>query len=107
MAYGLPSGGRDVLRYTDRLIESSKPDNRAVVIASINEVLKISLDQWRITEDPRYLELILRATDRLTKLLRLSEAEGPVVVEGLDTATLVDVVRRDLLELEARLGPGD
>lgn len=104
MVYGLPAGGREVLRYTDLLIETQKADNRGVVITSINEVLRISLEQWRITEDPRFLELILRATDRLTKLLKLTEGEGSQVIEGLDTEQLVDRVKRDLAVLEERMG---
>lgn len=90
-------------RYTDAVINAEKADNRGVVIASCREVLKISLEQWRITEDPRFLEMILRAGDRLTKLLKLTDAEGPEVLESLDTEQLVDRVKRDLAVLEERM----
>lgn len=100
---GLPPGGQDVLRYTDLLINQEKADNRGAVIHAVKEVMKTSLDQWRITEDPRFLELVLRSTDRLTKLLRLDEPEGPVVVEQADPEVLIQRVKADLLELESRL----
>ena len=100
---GVPPGGQVVLRYTDLLINQDKADNRGVVIQAVKEVMKTSLDQWRITEDPRFLELVLRSTDRLTKLLKLDEPEGPKVIEQSDPEELVRKVRADLLELEARL----
>lgn len=101
---GLPPGGREVLRYTDLMIQTEKADNRGVVIGAIRGVLEAARDQWRITEDPRYLELILRATDRLVRLLELSSPEVPVLDAATDPKVLVDRVRRDLVELEARMG---
>lgn len=102
----LPPGGREVLRYTDLMIQTEKADNRGVVIGAIRGVLEAARDQWRITEDPRYLELILRATDRLVRLLELSSPEVPVLDAATDPKVLVDRVRRDLVELESRMSEG-
>lgn len=103
LGLGFPQWARDVVAYTDQMVQADKANNRGVVVASCREVLKISMDHWRITEDPRFLELALRAGDRLTKLLALTEPEGPKVLEGVDTETLIGKVQADLRELESRL----
>lgn len=101
--FGLPVNGAQVLRYTDKLIEEHKADNRGVVIDAIRAVLVTSQEQWRITEDPRFLEMILRATDRLTRLLKLEAPQAQAVPEAVGTQELVSRVRADLLALEGRM----
>ncbi len=96
----------EVLGYTDLLIERDKAANRKVIIDSLQAILETSMQQWRVAEDPRFLELAMRATDRLTKLLRLDQPEGAVSQgsDGPDVPALVSAVRRDLAALESRMG---
>jgi len=101
--YGLPPGGKEVLSYTDLMIEADKAANRGLIVAALKSILETSLSQWQMTEDPRFLELGLRASDRIVKLLRLVEPEAQVVTEAKDPGVLVAKVKKDLLELEARI----
>jgi hypothetical protein len=101
--YGLPPGGSEVLSYTDLMIEADKAANRGLIIKALNSILETALSQWQMTEDPRFLELGLRATDRLSKLLRLADPEAQVATEAKDPGVLVAKVKKDLLELEARI----
>lgn len=99
---GVGGDGREVLRYTDLMIQSAKAENRGLVIQAVAGVLEAAREQWRVTEDPRYLELILRAADRLVKLGQLDTPEQNVTVVSVDPAALVAQVQRDLAALEAR-----
>jgi hypothetical protein len=104
--FARPLPGSDVTPLSDLLIEASKATNRGIVAAMYQQVMATSLDQWRVAEDPRFLELAMRAGDRLVKLLRLDQPEGAVSQGdgGPDVAVLVSAVRRDLAALEARMG---
>ena len=89
----------------DELIEEQKPANRGLMLQALQGILqRCAMQAEEDPGDPRWPELELRTLDRLAKLARLYEGQGPRSREGdLDRARMQQQAAVALDALEAKM----
>jgi len=90
---------------TDEAIEQQKPGNRGLMLSELLGILRRCQEQGEDNPgDPRWDELKLRTLDRLAKLTRLYEGQGPREREGdVDRVRMAQRVALDLEALETKI----
>jgi hypothetical protein len=104
----LPWNVRHVEPVTDARIEADKAANRGLVVDRLLGILQICSEEAQATGDPRYLDLEIRAIDRLARILRLHEPQQQELKGSpeLDRLRMVTTVAAGLDELAAKIGEG-
>lgn len=87
---------------TDSAVEAGKAANRALIVNQLARIVAVC-ERFE-DDDPRYLEIHLRAIDRFARIARVFEPEAPKSRSGdLDRERLVTKALADLDALEAKV----